>query len=265
MQNNIKSDNYIVIQGFMVSDLCLKGNELLIYAIIYGFSQTENQWFTGSRQYLANWTNSTTRSVQKCLNSLTDRGLLAKREKTVNNIRYCEYLALNPCGEQSSLVGNKVHRGREQSSPGVGNKVHRGREQSSHNILDDITTDILNTYIPHSENQEQKTKAKKPPKHKYGEYKHVLLTDDEYGKLCMEYGEEKMKKAIVFLDEYIEMKGYKAKSHYLCMKKWVFGAISNNNHGNNTNNKRSNRFNNFEHREMSDEDMTHMEQQLTDI
>lgn len=31
---------------------------------------------------------------------------------------------------------------------------------------------------------------------------------------------------ITFLDEYIEMKGYKAKSHYLAIKKWVVEAVS---------------------------------------
>ena len=35
----VKNENYLVIQGWMIAELKLKGNELLIYAIIYGFSQ----------------------------------------------------------------------------------------------------------------------------------------------------------------------------------------------------------------------------------
>lgn len=62
----------------------------------------------------------------------------------------------------------------------------------------------------------------KAPKHKYGKYNNVLLTDDEYEKLNTEPdGGE----AIQYLSEYIEMKGYKAKSHYLAIRKWVFDAI----------------------------------------
>ena len=263
MKNNIKSDNYIVIQGFMVSDLSLKGNELLIYAIIYGFSQTENQWFTGSRQYLADWTNSTTRSVQKCLNSLTDKGLIEKRNKYVNNIKYCEYRALNPCSEQNSLVGNKVPWGGEQSSLGVGNKVPWGGEQSSHNIIDDITTNTLNDiYIPHSGENDGKTQPKKQPKHKHGEYNHVLLTDDEYGNLCTEYGKEITEKAVKYLDEYIEMKGYKAKSHYLCMKKWVYDAVlgdESKQKKRNQNPTRRNQFNAFQQRDVSQEELKSLE------
>ena len=66
---------------------------------------------------------------------------------------------------------------------------------------------------------------KKPVKHKHGEYKHVLLTDEEVDKLKKEYGEAMTRNLIVFLDEYIEMKGYKAKSHYLAMRKWVVDAV----------------------------------------
>ena len=62
-------------------------------------------------------------------------------------------------------------------------------------------------------------------KHKYGEYKHVLLTNKEFETLIETYGEEETKQLITYLDEYIEMKGYKAKSHYLCIKKWVVKAV----------------------------------------
>lgn len=59
----------------------------------------------------------------------------------------------------------------------------------------------------------------------YGEFAHVRLSDPEHQKLIDEYGEEMTAASITFLDEYIEMKGYKAKSHYLCIKKWVVDAV----------------------------------------
>lgn len=62
-------------------------------------------------------------------------------------------------------------------------------------------------------------------KHKYGEYRHVLLTDKQYESLVEEYGIDRTVDAIQFLDEYIEMKGAKYKSHYLAMRKWVFKAV----------------------------------------
>lgn len=49
----INDGNYITIQGWMRTDLKLSGNELIVYAIIYGFSQNKQGEFTGSAQYLA--------------------------------------------------------------------------------------------------------------------------------------------------------------------------------------------------------------------
>jgi hypothetical protein len=64
-----------------------------------------------------------------------------------------------------------------------------------------------------------------PPKHKYGEYQHVLLTDVQYQRFIDEFGNERTLEAIKHLDEYIQMKGYKAKDHNLTIRKWVFKAI----------------------------------------
>ena len=65
----------------------------------------------------------------------------------------------------------------------------------------------------------------KETKHTYGEYKHVRLTDKEYNTLCQDFGDNQTDKAITYLDEYIEMKGAKYKSHYLALRKWVFDAL----------------------------------------
>jgi len=66
---------------------------------------------------------------------------------------------------------------------------------------------------------------RKPQKHKYGEYSHVSLTDNEKEKLILEFGYEMTDKSITYLDEYIEMKGYKHKSSYLVIKNWVANAV----------------------------------------
>lgn len=117
----VRNDNYYVVQGWMVNELGLKGNDLLIYAIIYGFSQTEEQRFTGSRKYLAEWTGSTKRTVQNSLNSLIEKGLIIKHENMVNGVKFCEY--------SISQVVKKVHWGGENFSLG-------GGEKSSPNNID---------------------------------------------------------------------------------------------------------------------------------
>ena len=66
-------------------------------------------------------------------------------------------------------------------------------------------------------------KDAKKQKHKYGKYKNVLLTDTEYDELKELCGEE-LQGVIDYLSSYIEMKGYKVKSHYLAIRKWVITA-----------------------------------------
>ena len=84
-------ERYIVIQEFMVRDLHLKGNDLLVYAIIYGFSQDREQAFKGSLSYLATWTSSTKQGIMKNLNNLIEQNLIKKKEIINNGIRTCEY------------------------------------------------------------------------------------------------------------------------------------------------------------------------------
>ena len=90
-ESKVNPEQYIVLQGWMISELKLKGNELIIYACIYGFSQAENQVFNGSLQYLADWTNSTKQGVMRCLKSLVEKGLIVKTEKLINGVKFCEY------------------------------------------------------------------------------------------------------------------------------------------------------------------------------
>ena len=72
--------------------------------------------------------------------------------------------------------------------------------------------------------EEEKKDTAKASKHKYGEYKNVLLKDEELQTLQKKY--TNWQDLITYLDEYIEMKGYKAKSHYLAINKWVVEAVN---------------------------------------
>lgn len=89
--SKIKDGNYIVIQSFMVKDLHLKGNELLIYAIIYGFTQDEEHQFNGGMQYLMDWTNSTKTGVYKAIKRLIEKGLIEKIENCINGVNFVNY------------------------------------------------------------------------------------------------------------------------------------------------------------------------------
>lgn len=94
----IQNDNFVLIQGWMVTELGLKGNDLMIYAIIHGFSHAEDTYFTGSLQYLADWLNVERRNVTRNLKRLVDQGLLIKEEQYINGVKFCKYKAIRPTG-----------------------------------------------------------------------------------------------------------------------------------------------------------------------
>ena len=84
---------------------------------------------------------------------------------------------------------------------------------------------IEEVIILDSDESTEPLKKKKPTKHKYGEFQKVLLTDNEYENLGNSFGLDMREKAIKFLDEYIEEKGYKSKSHNLAIRRWVIDAV----------------------------------------
>lgn len=146
-ESKVKDENYINIQGWMVTKLGLKGNELLIYAIIYGFSQTEDQTFNGSLQYLADWTNSTKQGVTKNLKALVEKGYIIKEDKYINNVKFCEYYAT-----KLDTVYNSVAQGMQQSLTGYTTKFNTPMQQSLTNNINDNIINKLDNIIELKDN-----------------------------------------------------------------------------------------------------------------
>lgn len=93
MNISINDNNFIAIQGWMRTKLNLKGYELIVYALIYGFSQDGNSKFSGTRRYIAEWCGCSMRTVDNTLASLLNKQLIIKHEKYVNGVRSCDYTA----------------------------------------------------------------------------------------------------------------------------------------------------------------------------
>jgi len=121
--SKVKNEHYVVIAGWMVNELNLKGNELLVYAIIYGFSQEEGHTFHGSLQYLADWINSTKQGVMKNLKSLLDKGLIARKDNVINGVNFVEYYT------------TELHGGIQHSLPGYATEFNGGMQLSLPNNI----------------------------------------------------------------------------------------------------------------------------------
>ena len=61
-------------------------------------------------------------------------------------------------------------------------------------------------------------KTPKPQKHKYGEYQHVLLTDDEHSRLVSDFGSDVTDRYIKKVDEYCEQSGKTYKNYNLAIR-----------------------------------------------
>lgn len=80
---------------------------------------------------------------------------------------------------------------------------------------------ILNTDIEGGSRGEENA----PSRHRYGGYGHVLLSDHDITALDAEYGHDRVKEAITYLDNYCESNGKTYKNYAQAMRNWVFKAV----------------------------------------
>ena len=67
---------------------------------------------------------------------------------------------------------------------------------------------------------EKETKKKNPPRHKYGEYKNVLLTDEQLRKLKEEFPDD-WERRIDRVSEYCELSGKTYKNYLATIRAWA--------------------------------------------
>ena len=242
----INPNSYYTVQGWMLSELGLKGNALAVYAVVYGFSQDGISEYAGSSAYLCDWLGCTKKTVLTTLAELTEKGYLKKKVIIQNGVKLCNYVAVRrpfslqdqPGEEITPGAGKNLHQGGEEITPGRGkNYTTPGEEITPHKLLDNTRDNQEDIYIPTETPPEgppkepKKKKARKEteeaPKIAYGEYKHVKLTEEELAKLVKKHGQDKTAQLIKYLDEYIEEKpSYKSQSHYLAIGRWVVDAVN---------------------------------------
>lgn len=89
--NVLKDNNTITLHPFMVSELHLSGNELILFAIIYGFSKDGKSCFFGSNKYLSSWCQIHEGAVGYHIRKLIDKGLILKGTVTTNGETHRSY------------------------------------------------------------------------------------------------------------------------------------------------------------------------------
>lgn len=194
----VKSDSYVNIQAFMVNELHLSGNALIIYAVIYGFSQDGDSWFTGSRSYLAAWCQASKSTVSRNLEALCADGLIERREHVTAGVLLVDYRAVR---------GTQNGQGCTQNAQGCTQNGQVGVPKMSTHTIE---VDTL----------EKNTREKIETRHKFGEYKNVLLTDSDMKKLKEEFPTD-WEERVERLSAYMASTGKTYKNHLATIRNWA--------------------------------------------
>ncbi len=112
----MKNTQYINIQGWMINELKLKGNDLLVFAIIYGFSQDGESKFNGSLTYLKEATNSSRATMMRTLKTLESKMMITKVNVETKHMQTNTYTA------ETELV-SKLTEGGIKMTPPTGIKM----------------------------------------------------------------------------------------------------------------------------------------------
>ena len=90
----MKNENFISIQGWMINVLKLQGNELVLFALIYGFSQDGKSQFKGSLSYIGGALKISKPTTTSLINKLEQKDFIIKFQDSTGNrfMQNSEYL-----------------------------------------------------------------------------------------------------------------------------------------------------------------------------
>ena len=144
-----------------------------------------------SNQYFAEFFNLSKERARKIIGELNKKGYLEITLTYKENSKEVDQRIIK-------LIGYGYKQPYGQNQPG-------GTGKNDH-------------YITKSDNI---IKKEKPVRHKYGTYKHVLLTDKDMEKLVSTYGKEVIDEYIDRMDNWIELHGKTYKNYYLALINWL--------------------------------------------
>lgn len=87
-----QKNGYVVLQRFMIDGLGLTGDELIVYAIIYGFCQDGRSSCRCSRSYFAYWIGKSKTTVNRIIDSLVAKGCVMRSHEVVDGQTMPRYL-----------------------------------------------------------------------------------------------------------------------------------------------------------------------------
>ncbi len=124
----MKKFDYIVIQAPMISELGLKGNSLLLFAMIHGFSKDGANRYRASLKDMCEWLCTSKSAISPVLNALVEAGYINKHEVVDNGLSKPEYTTnyerlLAKAAEEGALKPTLVYKEKEEKQPAKTKRV----------------------------------------------------------------------------------------------------------------------------------------------
>ena len=137
MAATVKKDNFCTIQGWMRTILNLKGNELIAYALIYGFSQCDGQYMVCSQDYISSWLGINRTSTNQLLKRLVNKGLIEK----VSTHTCCKYRAIIPGCMETEQGCMETEQGCMETEHNIYNNNYNNNYIDNHNHIQTTAVD----------------------------------------------------------------------------------------------------------------------------
>ena len=191
-------NSYYIVYDFMVDELKLSGATLLVYALIYSFTNAESECY-GSLEYIADRVGASRTTVYRSLKELTRKNYIIKERG--DGIGKISYIA-----NRNALFKN------ESAAPSECNTECFKTAPNNKEIKKEIITNC------HSFTQE----GGKPPIFYFGPNKVVEMTLHQYVNLLRAFGVCEALRYIRVLDEKIlSAKPGAYKNHYKTIITWA--------------------------------------------
>lgn len=91
MAKQLNRTDGFILHGWMVTDLHLAGGELVAYALVHQFTQSNAGKYLGGPGYLAAWIGCGENTARKYLHNLVAKGLILNEDKVVNGVLFRHY------------------------------------------------------------------------------------------------------------------------------------------------------------------------------
>lgn len=143
-ESRIKDENYYQIQGWMITRLGLKGVQLSLFAIVYGFSQDGENEYTGSLQYLCDFCGGVSKpTIINALKSLVESGYLLRREEIINGVQFNKYKVNLPLLKNLYYPSKEILTGVVKNFNGGGKEILPNNTNNNKSLNKEIYKNII--------------------------------------------------------------------------------------------------------------------------